>query len=63
MALAERQVRLPEIGWVRMREALSWSGAVVAVTISQKSDRWFASFQVDTGTAPPPLREGATVGY
>ena len=55
-------MRLSGIGRVRMREALRWSGAVAAVTLHREAERWFASFQVDTGCAPPPLLAGAAVG-
>ncbi len=57
-----QRVWLPGIGGVRMREALRWSGTVIAVTLSCEADRWFAAIQVDTGVASPPLRQGATVG-
>ena len=42
------RVKLPVIGWVRMREAVRFSGALKRVTVSREADRWFASISVDT---------------
>ena len=41
-----RRIRIPNLGWVRMREALRFRGKIVSVTISRVADRWFASICV-----------------
>src|SRR4051812_26929216 len=38
-----RRVRLPVIGWVRMREPLRFSGKVMSAVVSRVADRWFVS--------------------
>ena len=43
-----KRVKLPVIGWVRMREAVLFSGALKRVTVSREANRWFASISVDT---------------
>ena len=43
-----KRVKLPVIGWVRMREAVRFSGALKRVTVSREANRWFASISVDT---------------
>lgn len=47
-------IKIPKIGWVRMREALRFSGDVHTVTISRSRNRWFVSFALDTLTPIPP---------
>ncbi len=40
------RIRIPNLGWVRMRESLRFAG--VSATISRVADRWFVSITVDT---------------
>ena len=55
-------IRLPRIGWLRMREELRFSGKVTVVTVSRKAGRWFAAVSVETGGDPPVKRGGAIIG-
>ena len=55
-------VRLPKIGWVRMREELRFEGDIMGVTVSRKGGRWFASFTVDTCLPAPEARPGPDIG-
>ncbi|MDE0672612.1 MAG: RNA-guided endonuclease TnpB family protein [Caldilineaceae bacterium] len=57
-----KQVYIPAIGWVRMREELRFAGDILSATVKLIADRWFISFQVDTGGSRPALRPGPTVG-
>jgi len=41
-------IRIPHLGWVRMRESLRFAGKIMSATISRVADRWFASITVDT---------------
>jgi len=41
------RIRIPNLGWVRMRESLRLSGKIMSATISRVADRWFASITVD----------------
>ena len=41
-----RRIRIPNLGWVRMREELRFRGKIVSATISRVADRWFASICV-----------------
>jgi putative transposase len=43
-----KRVRLPVIGWVRMRESLRFAGVPKYVTVSREGERWFASILVET---------------
>lgn len=42
------RIRIPNLGWVRMRESLRFAGKVMSATISRVADRWFVSITVDT---------------
>ena len=47
-AVQGKRIRIPKLGWVRMREALRFSGKLVSATVSRMADRWFVSITVDT---------------
>ena len=42
------RIRIPKLGWVRMREPLRFAGKIMSATISRVADRWFVSITVDT---------------
>jgi putative transposase len=42
------RIRIPNLGWVRMREPLRFTGKVMSATVSRVADRWYASIVVDT---------------
>jgi len=56
-----KRIKLPVIGWVRMREALRFAGRPLSVTISREADRWFASVAVQIDH-PVPVRENQAPG-
>ena len=41
------RIRIPNLGWVRMREPLRFNGKILSATISRVADRWFVSITVD----------------
>ncbi len=45
----DSRIRIPHLGWVRMRESLRFLGKIVTATISRSADRWFVSITVETG--------------
>lgn len=42
------RIRIPHLGWVRMRESLRFEGKIVSATISRCADKWFVSIHVET---------------
>ncbi|PKM07382.1 MAG: transposase [Gammaproteobacteria bacterium HGW-Gammaproteobacteria-4] len=42
------RIRIPNLGWVRMRESLRFTGKIMSATVSRVADRWFVSITVDT---------------
>ena len=43
-----KRIKLPKIGWVKMRQALRFVGKIIKVTISRTAHRWFVSITVET---------------
>lgn len=59
----DRRIKLPVIGWVRLREPLRFAGRPVSATVSRVADRWFVSVQVETEPkASVPENQGKAVG-
>ncbi|ANB01467.1 RNA-guided endonuclease TnpB family protein [Ectothiorhodospira sp. BSL-9] len=54
------RIRIPNLGWVRMRESLRFTGKIMSATISRVADRWFVSITVDT--EDPPRRPAENQG-
>jgi putative transposase len=46
------RIRIPHLGWVRMRETLRFIGKIISATISRIADKWFVSVTVDTPDYP-----------
>ncbi len=45
------RMRIPNLGWVRMREPLRFTGKIMSATVSRKADRWFVSITVEVPDA------------
>lgn len=57
-----KRIKLPIVGWVRMRETLRFAGKLKRVTVSREADRWFASVMVETDDIKPVEQPFAVVG-
>lgn len=44
-----KRIRLPRIGWIKMREALRFEGKALGAVVSRTADQWHVSVQVDVG--------------
>jgi putative transposase len=56
------RIKLPVIGWVRMREAVRFSGPLKRATVSREAGRWFVSLMIDTDDVQPMIQPEAVVG-
>ena len=58
------RIRIPNLGWVGMRETLRFTGTIMSATISRVADRWFVSIAVDTldGSHLPEAENQGAVG-
>ncbi|WP_319575366.1 RNA-guided endonuclease TnpB family protein [uncultured Desulfobacter sp.] len=48
VSIQGKKIKLPKIGWVRMREYLRFTGQIKSVTISRQADKWFAAISIET---------------
>ena len=56
-----KRVKLPRVGWVRMREHPRFDGEVRSAFVSERGGRWFVTLTYATPDNPPE-RGGETVG-
>jgi putative transposase len=49
-----KRIRIPNLGWVRMREELRFNGKVMSATVSRVAGRWFVSVAVEVQDLNPP---------
>ncbi len=57
-----KRVHIPKLGWVKMREALRFSGKVISATVCHVADKWFISLNVELNQRPQPCESQAVVG-
>ncbi len=58
-----RRIRIPKLGWVRMRETLRFTGRIVSASVTRVANHWYASITVETSDPPaPPAENQGTVG-
>jgi putative transposase len=59
--VGDKRIRIPNLGWVRMRETIRFAGRVISATVSRSAGRWYASITVDTPdlSLPPAENQGA----
>lgn len=60
--IKEKQVKIPNLGWVRLREFLRFEGKITGVTISRSANYWFISVSVETSLLPKQCENQATIG-
>ncbi|ABQ28937.1 RNA-guided endonuclease InsQ/TnpB family protein [Acidiphilium cryptum] len=56
------KIKLPVVGWVRLHEALRFTGKLKRVTVSREADRWYASIMVETNDIKPVVQPLPAVG-
>ncbi len=52
-----KSIRMPVVGWVKMREELRFSGKPLSATVSRTADRWFVSVPVQIQIPDHVVRE------
>ena len=56
-----KRIKLPVIGWVKMREAVRFDGKIKSAIVSRTADRWFVSLSVEVDHTIP-IRETQVAG-
>jgi putative transposase len=57
-----KRIKLPVIGWIRMREEIRFSGPLKRATVSCEAGRWFVSLMIETDDVQPVAQPEAAVG-
>jgi putative transposase len=57
-----KRIRIPKLGWVKMREPLRFRGKVLAARVSRSADQWHVAIQVETQLEPNPCENQTEVG-
>jgi putative transposase len=55
-------IRIPHLGWIRMRETLRFVGKILSATISRVANRWFVSVTIETSELPQQKNNNSAVG-
>ncbi len=57
-----KKIKLPIIGWIRMREAVRFSGTIQSTTVSRMADGWYISVLVETQDVLQAKKSNGAVG-
>jgi len=60
--LDNKNIKIPKLGWVKMREALRFDGKIMSAVVSRTADCWFVALAVDTEVASQPPKTKGVVG-
>ena len=62
-AIKGKFIRIPNLGWVRLKEALRFDGKIMSATISKRGGKWFVSVAVEIQEVMLPAKKtGKSVG-
>ncbi len=56
-----KKVRIPKLGWVRMRESPRLAGKILSAIVSKTAGMWFISVNVEQ-EVPDPIAKGPVIG-
>lgn len=62
LSITEKQIRIPKLGWVKMRETLRFTGKIMSAVVSRTADKWFVAIAVDTEVEQRPPKTKGAVG-
>jgi putative transposase len=57
-----KRIRIPKLGWVRMRESVRFSGKINSATVSRAADHWYVSVSVELSEKPKPCENQEGIG-
>ncbi|MBU9200046.1 transposase [Burkholderia multivorans] len=62
LAVDGSSIRIPNLGWVRMREPLRFAGVIKGATVKRRAHAWLISILVETDNLPPRTESQRAVG-
>lgn len=60
--ISGKRVKLPCIGWIKMREPVRFEGQIISATVSRDADRWYVSLAIRLELAPKKRADGDIAG-
>lgn len=60
--IKDDKIRIPKLGWVRMREKLRFEGKILSATVSCRGGKWFAAINLEIEASDPVSENQAAVG-
>ena len=60
--IQSNKIKLPRIGFVRLKEVLRFSGQIMSVTILRQATKWYAAISVETNKLPHERKNHGSVG-
>lgn len=60
--VVDNQIKIPNLGWVRMAESLRFTGKIMSATISRVADKWFVSIAIETEITPKIAKNQSVIG-
>ncbi len=62
LKVSHNYLKLPKLGWIKMHEALRFSGEIISATISRTANKWFVSLTVNLKSAITPCKSQVGIG-
>jgi putative transposase len=62
VTIIDKKIKLPRIGWIKMREHLRFKGQILSVVISRRACRWYAAISVECHELPHVRKSQGAVG-
>jgi len=60
--IEEDRIRIPKLGWVRLKESFCHFGKIMSATVSRAADKWFVSIGVKMDITPAACEDQVVVG-
>ncbi len=62
ISVVENKIKLPRLGWIKLKEVREVSGKILFATVSKDVDRWFVSVATEQEIEEPKIQNGQIVG-
>lgn len=57
-----KKIRIPKIGWIRLKENLNLSGKILSATVSRSANKWFVSINLSMEITPLKIENQDVIG-
>jgi len=62
--VSDKRIKLPKLGWFKLRERVRFAGTIKSAVVSREAGRWFVALAVETADTPEVVKStgSGTVG-